>query len=300
TKLWNAARFLQMNECAVPADFDPETVTQALSQWILHEASQAEVAITEALDSYRFHDAASAIYQFTWNIYCDWFLEFAKPTFQGEDEAAKAEIRATASYVFDRILVLLHPFMPFVTEELWAHMGDREDFVMRAEWTAPQITKKTAAGDLQFVIRLISEIRSVRTEMNVPPSARLPLVALEAGEGTTSRLSAFASLIEKVARIDHISHADAPPKGAAQIVVEGETYALPIADFIDLEAEVARLEKSMAKTQGEIDKIDKQLGNAKFVERAPEAVVAEKKEQKEGFATTLSELRAALDRLKSL
>ena len=257
-------------------------------------------AITTARETDRVDDAANAIYQFTWNIYCDWFLEFAKPVFQGEDEAAKAEIRATGAYVLDRILTLLHPFMPFVTEELWASTGRRDKFLMVSDWHAPVLEAPEADADLSFVIDLISEVRSVRTEMNVPPSAKLPLVALNVGEATKGRLTAFADLIERVARLEGISHAAEPPKGAAQIVVAGETYGLPIADFIDLSAEMARLEKSIGKTQGEIDKIDKQLGNAKFVERAPQAVVDEKKEQRAEFTGTLEKLTAALERLKAL
>ena len=300
TKLWNAARFVEMNECSVPEGYDPAAGTLPLAKWILHRASAAEAAITTALETYRFDDAANAIYQFTWNIYCDWFLEFAKPVFQGEDEAAKAEIRATGAYVLDRILTLLHPFMPFVTEELWASTGRRDKFLMVSDWHAPVLEAPEADADLSFVIDLISEVRSVRTEMNVPPSAKLPLVALNVGEATKGRLTAFADLIERVARLEGISHAAEPPKGAAQIVVAGETYGLPIADFIDLSAEMARLEKSIGKTQGEIDKIDKQLGNAKFVERAPQAVVDEKKEQRAEFTGTLEKLTAALERLKAL
>ncbi|MEM9420940.1 MAG: valine--tRNA ligase [Pseudomonadota bacterium] len=300
TKLWNAARFAQMNECAVPEGFDPTAVQLPLAKWILHQASATEAAITKALEAYRFDDAANAIYQFTWTIYCDWFLEFAKPVFQGEGESAKTEIRATGAYVLDRILTLLHPFMPFVTEELWALTAKRGQFLMQSDWQAPTVIAPEADADLSFAIELVSAVRSVRTEMNVPPSAKLPLVALNVRDETKERLGGFTDLIERVARIDGISHDTAPPKGAAQIVVAGETYALSIADFIDLEAEVARLEKSMAKTQGEIDKIDKQLGNAKFVERAPHAVVDEKKEQRATFNETLEKLMMALERLKAL
>lgn len=300
TKLWNAARFAQMNECAAPAGFDPATVSTALNRWIVHEAGQAEQAVTAAIEAYRFNDAANAIYQFTWNIYCDWFLEFAKPVFQGDDEAAKAETRATGAWALDRILTLLHPFMPYVTEEIWAETGERDKFLMLSAWTAPVIENADAAADLQYVIRLVSEIRSVRTEMNVPPSAKLPLVALEVAPATQARLDGFADLIGRVARIDTIDQATTPPKGAAQIVVDGETFALPIADFIDLAAEMARLGKSIEKTQGEIDKIDKQLGNAKFVERAPAAVVDEKKELRADYTGTLENLTAALARLEAL
>ena len=300
TKLWNAARFCQMNECAVPEGFDPAGVSLPLNQWIIHEVCAAEGAIVEALEAYRFNDAASAVYQFTWNIFCDWFLEFAKPVFQGDDETAKAETRATAAWTLDRILILLHPFMPFVTEELWAQTADRDDFVMRATWQGPGIENSEAAADLNWVIALVSEIRSVRTEMNVPPGARLPLVAVGADDALTKRLGNFSELVKRLARIETIDAADTAPAGAAQIVVDGVTYALPIADFIDLDAEKARLTKDIDKTTSEIDKIDKKLSNQNFVVKAPPEVVEEQHTRRADFTATREKLEAALARLEAL
>ena len=300
TKLWNAARFAQMNECAVADGFDPAAVNTPLAQWILHEASAAETAITTALDSYRFDDAAIAIYQFTWNIYCDWFLEFAKPVFQGEDEVVKTEIRSVGAYVLDRILVLLHPFMPFVTEELWKETASRDQFLMLQDWNGAEITNEAAAANLNFVIDLISEIRSLRAEMNVPPSARMPLTAVAVDEETKARLETFSGLIERLARVDGITTASEPPKGSAQIVVAGDTYALAIADFIDLEAEKARLQKSIDKTSGEIKKIDGKLSNERFVANAPKDVVEEQHTRRADFTATLEKLNAALARLEAL
>ncbi|RFB05966.1 valine--tRNA ligase [Parvularcula marina] len=300
TKLWNAARFAEMNECAVAEGFDPAKVQTPLAQWILHEASAAEAAITTALDNYRFDDAANAVYQFTWNIYCDWFLEFAKPVFHGEDEAAKAEIRSVGAYVLDRILVLLHPFMPFVTEELWAQTGKRDGFVMLADWQGPGIENPQAAADLNAVIELISEIRSLKAEMNIPPSVKMPLTALSADDVTKARLTGFTDLIERLARIEGISFAEEPPKGAAQLVVGGVSYALAIADFIDLDAEKARLTKEIGKTEGEIKKIDGKLSNENFVSRAPKEVVEEQHARREAFTADLEKLKAALSRLEAL
>ncbi|WP_370334907.1 valine--tRNA ligase [Parvularcula marina] len=300
TKLWNAARFAEMNECAVAEGFDPAKVEAPLAQWILHEASAAEAAITTALDNYRFDDAANAVYQFTWNIYCDWFLEFAKPVFHGEDETAKAEIRSVGAYVLDRILVLLHPFMPFVTEELWAQTGKRDGFVMLADWQGPGIENPQAAADLNAVIELISEIRSLKAEMNIPPSVKMPLTALSADDVTKARLTGFTDLIERLARIEGISFAEEPPKGAAQLVVGGVSYALAIADFIDLDAEKARLTKEIGKTEGEIKKIDGKLSNENFVSRAPKEVVEEQHVRREAFTADLEKLKAALARLEAL
>ena len=300
TKLWNAARFTQMNECAVAPGFDPATVESPLAKWIVHEVCAAEAAITTALDNYRFDDAAAAVYHFTWNVYCDWFLEFAKPVFQGEDEAAKTEIRSVAAWTLDRILVLLHPFMPFVTEELWGQTAKRDGFLMQAAWQGPGLTYEAAAADLNIVIELISEIRSIRAEMNVPPSARMPLTAVAVSDEVKARLETFRGLIERLARIEGVAFEAEPPKGAAQIVVGGDTYALAIADFIDLEAEKARLKKEIDKTNGEIKKIDGKLANEKFVAKAPKEVVEEQHTRRADFTATLEKLNAALARLEAM
>ncbi|MGV6819189.1 MAG: valine--tRNA ligase [Parvularcula sp.] len=300
TKLWNAARFAQMNECVQPKGFDPKAVTSPLCRWIIHEADATEKALETALDTYRFDDAANTIYQFTWNIYCDWFLEFAKPVFHGEDELAKAETRATGAWALNRILTMLHPFMPFVTEEIYQQTDKRDGFLMSQPWQGGGCEAPDAAAALNFTIDLISGIRSVRTEMNVPPKAQLPLVAISADKETRARLDQFGPLIGRLARVDAIIHSDEAPKGSAQIIVGGVTYALPIADFIDLGAELARLEKEISKTEGEIKKIDGKLGNDKFMAKAPENVIAEQHSRKAAFTATLEKLEAALARLKSL
>jgi valyl-tRNA synthetase len=300
TKLWNAARFVQMNECRVADGFAPADVQRPLNQWILHECSVAAREIEAALAAYRFNDAANAIYQFTWNIYCDWFLEFSKPVFHGEDEGAKAETRSTAAYVLDRILIMLHPFMPFVTEELWQRTADREGHLIRAEWSLPEFDFAESAADLGALIAIVSEIRSVRTEMNVPPSARMPLVAVAPSESTQRRLEQFREVIERLARTEGLNVSGTVPTGAAQLVVGGETFALPIADFIDLEAEKARLGKEIAKIDGELAKIDGKLANENFVSRAPAEVVEEQHARRETFAADRDKLQGALRRLEAL
>ncbi|WP_031553888.1 valine--tRNA ligase [Parvularcula oceani] len=300
TKIWNAARFVEMNEASVPEGFDPAALKLPLNRWIAHEATEARAQVTSALEAYRFDDAAQAAYRFTWNLYCDWALELSKPILNGEDAAAKEETKATLAWALDRILVLLHPFMPFVTEELWAQTGERDGFLMLEDWSAPDLRDEAAAGDVRFAIDLISEIRSLRAEMNVPPSARLPLVALGADAETQRRLKDQAPALRQLARIEDITLADTPPQGAAQIVTGGVTYALPVAEHIDLSAELARLEKEIGKTESEIGKIDNKLANEKFVSRAPKEVVDEQHTRRADFTATLEKLQAAKARLEAM
>ncbi|MBB4659231.1 valine--tRNA ligase [Parvularcula dongshanensis] len=300
TKIWNAARFVEMNGASVPEGFDPTALKQPLNRWIAHEATEARAAVTASIEAYRFDDAANAAYRFAWNVYCDWALELAKPILNGEDEAAAAETRATLAWALDRILVLLHPFMPFVTEALWKETGTRDGHLMLARWEAAAVRDEAAAAEMAFVIALVSEVRSVRAEMNVPPSAKLPLIALGADEATHDRLAAQAPAITALARLSGIEEADAPPAGAAQIVVEGRSYALGVAEHIDLAAENARLDKEIGKTRGEIAKAEGKLGNERFVQNAPEAVVAEERERKAKFTAQLEKLEAAKARLAAL
>ncbi len=300
TKIWNAARFVEMNEASVPEGFDPAALKLPLNRWIAHEATEARAQVTSALEAYRFDDAAQAAYRFTWNLYCDWALELSKPILNGEDTAAKEETKATLAWALGRILVLLHPFMPFVTEELWAQTGERDGFLMLQDWSAPDFRDEAAAGDVRFAIDLISEIRSLRAEMNVPPSARLPLVALGADAETQRRLTDQAPALRQLARVEEITLADTPPQGAAQIVTGGVTYALPVAEHIDLSAELARLEKEIGKTESEIGKIDKKLANEKFVSRAPKEVVEEQHTRRADFSATLDKLQAAKARLEAM
>ncbi|ADM09653.1 valyl-tRNA synthetase [Parvularcula bermudensis HTCC2503] len=300
TKLWNAARFALMNEASLTPDYDPAEVKTPLCQWILHEVSATERRIDTALADYRFDDAAQAIYGFTWNIYCDWFLEFAKPVFAGDDQAAVTETRATAAFVLDRILVLLHPFMPYVTEELWGLTAERQDFLMRQTWQGPERTNPDAAEAVNFLIALISEIRSLRTEMNVPAKSRPALILIGVADPIAARVEEAKELIERLGRIEGIESADSLPEGALQFVVDGHSFALPVAESIDLAAEIDRLSKEQDKISGEIAKIDKKLANQNFVAKAPPEVVEEQHERRADFLATSEKLMAALERLRRL
>lgn len=293
TKIWNAARFCDMNECRVDANFNPNSVNLTLNRWIVGKVAEADAAMRGALDVYRFNDAASALYSFTWNTFCDWYLEFAKPVFSGEDAAAKAETRATAAWVLDQIVTLLHPIMPFITEELWQTRADRTTPLINAAWPeydAALIDAKVNA-EMDWVVRLISQIRAVRAEMNVPPKAKIPMQLKDAGPNAQAALATHRDLILRLAGL---SDADVltgeVPKGAVQDVLDEATIILPIADAIDLDAEKARLEKEIAKQDAEITRFEKKLGNEKFVANAPAEVV-------EGEREKLTEAHAARARL---
>ncbi|MEO1251347.1 MAG: valine--tRNA ligase [Pseudomonadota bacterium] len=301
TKLWNAARFAQMNDVKPDPAFDPASATLTVNQWIIHEANECANTVTRELEAYRFNDASGAIYRFAWNVYCDWFLELAKPVFQGSNEAAKAETRAAGAFALGTILKLLHPFMPFVSEELWDKLGF-DDALITAAW--PQADKglenADAAEEMQWAIDLITAIRSVRQEMNVPVAAKTPLVFTGGGDDAGKRLQIHDDVLKRLARLSEISVADASPKGAVQIVHGDAIAALPIADVIDLDAEKDRLAKERAKAEKEIAVIDKKLGNEKFVERAPAAVVEEQRSRRDGYVAELEKLKAAIARLEDL
>ncbi|MEQ8506014.1 MAG: valine--tRNA ligase [Rhodospirillales bacterium] len=293
TKIWNAARFCDMNECRVDPEFNPNSVNLTLNRWIVGKVAEADAAMRGALDVYRFNDAASALYSFTWNTFCDWYLEFAKPVFSGEDAAAKAETRATAAWVLDQIVTLLHPIMPFITEELWQTRADRATPLINAAWPeydAALIDAKVNA-EMDWVVRLISQIRAVRAEMNVPPKAKIPMQLKDAGPDAQAALATHRDLILRLAGLSDAGVLTGEvPKGAVQDVLDEATIILPIADAIDLDAEKARLEKEIAKQDAEITRFEKKLGNEKFVANAPAEVV-------EGEREKLTEAHAARARL---
>jgi valyl-tRNA synthetase len=304
TKLWNAARFSEMNECRPVAGFDPWCVQSTLNKWILAKTAEAGEKVAAALDAYRFNDAANAAYAFVWNNFCDWFLEFAKPVFNGTDEAAKAETRATTAWVLDQILHLLHPFMPFVTEELWEKMSDnRAGRLIGARWPSHEsaLAAPEAEAEMDWVVRLISAIRSVRAEMNVPPAAKLALKLKGASAATKARLETHKPLILTLARLDSAEADDAQaPKGSVQVVVDEATAILPLAGHIDVAKEVARLEKEIAKLADDIGKTEKKLSNPAFVEKADPDVVAEARERMAELAVAKGKLAEALERLKEM
>jgi valyl-tRNA synthetase len=299
TKLWNAARFCEMNGCAVDADFDPGSAREPLNQWIVHEAGLAAAETTDALKSYRFNDAAAAVYKFAWNVFCDWHLELAKPVLGGPDGAAKTETQRTTAFVLAALLKLLHPFMPFITEELWAKTGRRASALIVARWPEAREFPPAAAAaeEINWMIGLISAVRSARAEMNVPAGAKIPLVAVAPDAACSLRLDSHREPIALLARLEAIHFAPSPPKGAVQIVHEGGVYALPLAGIIDLAAERARLAREIDKCDREIEGIDKKMSNPNFVERAPAEIVEEHRDRRLAFAERRDKLAAALKQL---
>ncbi|VAW23783.1 Valyl-tRNA synthetase, partial [hydrothermal vent metagenome] len=302
TKLWNAARFLEMNECARVADFDPKAVTMPLNNWILGATAAAVEAVTMAIEQYRFNESANAAYDFVWGTFCDWYIELAKPTLMGENEAAKSETRATAAYVLDQILKLLHPFMPFVTEQLWEQTGQngpaRKTMLVLADWPSlAGLGQKDADDEINWLVELISGIRSVRSEMNVPAGARIPMEVTDANPATRERLKTHQDAIMRLARISEITLVDNVPHEAAQLVLNEANFALPLGDVIDLAVEKARLSKEIAKLDAEIAKINNKLNNKQFIAKAPAEIITEQKNRRTDLSERRDRIVLALERL---
>jgi valyl-tRNA synthetase len=304
TKLWNATRFAEMNGAVRQAGFDPRKVKATVNRWIAGEVERTAAAVTAGMEAYKFNEAAGAVYEFTWGSFCDWYLELAKPVLDGADEAAKAETRATTAWALDQILKLLHPFMPFVTEALWERRGGEartgtEALLCLSAWPAFEGLADTEAdAEIGWLIALVSEVRSVRSEMNVPGGAKIPLVLVGAGKAARARADRYEETIKRLARIEAISFGRTPPKGAAQIVLSDMTAALPLAGVIDMDAERARLERDIARAEGEIAKVDAKLANADFVAKAPPEVVEENRERRAAFEAAVKKLRTALERME--
>ncbi|MHC2251206.1 valyl-tRNA synthetase [Bradyrhizobium embrapense] len=330
TKFWNACRFAEMNECVKPDSFDPKGAKETLNRWIAHETSRVTREVTETIEDHRFNDAAGAIYRFVWNVFCDWYLELAKPVLMGEEGAAKAETRAMIAWARDEILKLLHPFMPFITEELWAVTAKRDGLLVLAPWprkpgvTGEQLAAIATAGpvvdpiippviaaldadefsdpaaeaEIGWVVDLVTAMRSVKAEMNIPPSTLTPLVIVTTSDETRDRAQRWNDTIKRLARLSDISFADAAPEGAMQLLVRGEVVALPLKGVIDLAAERARLEKELGKADADIKRVDAKLSNEKFVANAPEELVDEEKEKRAAAQERRAKILEAIELLK--
>jgi valyl-tRNA synthetase len=317
TKLWNAARFCEMNGCETRADFDPAAVTHTVNKWIVAETARAAADVTANMEALRFNDAAGAAYHFVWDVFCDWYLEFIKPLLNGTDEGAKAEARMTAAWTRDQILKLLHPFMPYITEELWArtveHFSPRTSLLIEAEWPSPiwegadkssettlllnVLVNEDARAEMQWVIDLIAGVRSIRSEMNVPPAAKIALVLKDPSPVTRARLERHHGVIVTLARLSSADIADTIPQGSAQFVVGEAVAALPLGDVIDFAKERARLEKELKKAHDEIARFDAKLANEQFVSRAPEEILAEQREKRVEAVALAARLGEAIKHL---
>ncbi|MBO6949343.1 MAG: valine--tRNA ligase [Rhodospirillales bacterium] len=304
TKIWNAARFCEMNECKPVESFDPSKVTQPLNKWIVGKVVECERRTREAIEAYRFNDIATSIYQFTWGTYCDWYLELVKPVLQGEDATAKEETRATAAWALDQILKLAHPVIPFITEELWQSISaDRAQRLIETAWPEydDALIDSAVNAEIDWVVRLITQIRQVRSEMNVPPSAKVPMYLKEPGAAAAGFLKAHNELVMRLARLERaeILQGDVP-KGAVQDVIDEATIILPIAEVIDLDAERARLEREIAKQDKEIQRFEGKLGNEKFIANAPEEVVETERERLAEAKQVREKLEEAHNRLSAV
>lgn len=298
TKLWNAARFAEMNGVALDPNYDPLAARVTVNRWIAGETARTEALVRKALNEYKFNEAAAALYQFVWNVFCDWYLELIKPILNGTDEAAKAETRATTAWVMDQILLLLHPFMPFVTEELWQQTAKRGQWLIASDWPAYKGLGDAAAdAEMEWVIRFVSEVRSVRAEMNVPAGAKIGCVLVSANSDTRRRADAWENEIMRLARLSSITFEDSVPKASAQIVLNEATVALPLEGVIDFAAEKVRLVKELEKIAKDTAAIDGRLNNPGFVAKAPPEVLEESRERKAELESRKAKVDEALTRL---
>ncbi|MPR08095.1 valine--tRNA ligase [Microvirga tunisiensis] len=303
TKIWNAARFAEMNECRRVAGFDPKSVKETLNKWALSECAKAINEVASGIQSYKFNEAAGAAYRFVWNVFCDWTLELSKPVLQGADSPAKDETRATIAFILDEICKLLHPIMPFLTEELWEVKGQegpkRETILALAPWSnLDDLIDPQAEAEIGWVVDLVTEIRSARSETNVPAGAQIPLVLVASSADVKARAERWGDIVRRLARISDISYADAAPKSSIQLLIRGEVAALPLEGVIDLDAERARLAKEIQKLDVDVGKIDAKLGNADFIKRAPEEVVEEQRERRDEALARKAKMEEALGRLR--
>jgi valyl-tRNA synthetase len=303
TKLWNAARYAEMNGCTPVAGFAPTALRLILNRWIASAVADCAAAITASLDAFRFDEAAGRLYQFVWGTFCDWYIEFTKPLLQGADERARTETQATTAWVLEQILHLLHPIMPFVSEELWHSLaGNQAGMLISARWPelSTGFTDRDAAAEMEWVVAAIAAIRAARAEFNVPPSVRVPLFYRDAEPFAAERLARHAEHFVRLARVDRIEEATAVPVGSVQIVVEGATLVLPLGAVVDLSREKARLEKEIGRLDAELARIAAKLGNPQFVSKAKPEIVEDQRERAADAARDRDRLRAAYERLAAV
>jgi valyl-tRNA synthetase len=302
TKFWNATRFAQINGASLPTDFDPASVKQTVNRWMLGELGRANRTVDGAITGFRLNEAANTLYEFIWGMLCDWYVELTKPILQGEDGLAKDETRAVTAFVLREVAKLMHPVTPFITEEIWDKLGHRAEHgaLIGQPWPVPTAPDEAADAEIGWLIKVISDIRSARAELNVPAAAKLKLLVVGANEATRQRIRTHQAVIERLARVEGIeSDATTAPRSALQIVVGEATYALPVGEVIDLATESVRLQKEIKKLADEVAKIDAKLGNAAFISRAPEEVVEEQRERRIQAEQTRLRLSTALERLRA-
>ena len=302
TKLWNAFSFAEHYAIPYPGDPARPAATLTLNKWIIGETGKLRETVDAALHAYRFNDAADALYAFTWGKVCDWYLEFSKPILQGEDAAAKLETEQTLRWVLDQCLILLHPIMPFITEELWGQADTRAKMLCHADWPTygSELVDADADREMNWVIGLIDNTRSARAQVHVPAAAQVPLLVTGLDAKGQSAWDNNAALIQRLARIDSLTHVDAFPKGCVTIPMEGGTFGLPLAGLIDVAAEIARLEKTSQKLAKELGGLRGRLNNPAFVASAPDEVVEEARANLALRENEDTQIKAAIARLQEL
>ena len=301
TKLWNSARFGEMNECALPADFDENGVKHPVNRWIVAKVKEATVELTENLDNFRFSDAANTVYQFVWGAFCDWYIEMIKPILYGSNEEEKAETRAAFAWVLNRILVILHPFMPFITSELWNNTGTRSERLINVSWPKNESFDTAAIGDIEWVIELIGSIRSLRAEMNLPAGAKLTVLLKGANADSLAHLLRFKPIICSLARLEDIcGYEDEITPDMVQSVFREASLLIPLKGVVDFAAERERLQKELAGLEQNLAGYERKLSNPSFVERAPAAVVEEEKRRRAEALENKAKVEEALARIVGL
>ncbi|WP_413219826.1 valine--tRNA ligase [Tritonibacter mobilis] len=307
TKLWNAVRFAEMNEVfadAVPQlSVDQLAPKAAVNAWIIGETARVREAVDEAMEGFRFNDAAQALYGFVWGKVCDWYVELSKPLLQGDDAEAQAETRATMRWVMDQCMILLHPIMPFITEELWGATGSRDTMLVHADWptyTAADLVKPAADAEMNWVISVIENTRSARAQMHVPAGLYVDMLVTDIDAAGQAAWDANETLIKRLARIESLSKVETAPKGCVSISAPGASFLLPLADIIDIDGEKARLEKSLGKLAKELGGLRGRLNNPKFVASAPDEVVEEARENLAAREEEETKLKEALARLAEI
>ncbi|MEC8581861.1 MAG: class I tRNA ligase family protein, partial [Pseudomonadota bacterium] len=302
TKLWNAARFAEMNE-AIGSDGALPQPSETVNKWILGETAKVRETVDDALTGYRFNDAANALYAFVWGKVCDWYVELSKPLLMNGTDAQKAETRQTMAWVIDQCLILLHPIMPFITEELWGTLGERQKMLVHGDWptyTSAELLDADADREMNWVINLIEGVRSARAQMHVPAGLYVPMVVTEIDAAGDAAWANNETLIKRLARIESLEKVSDMPKGCVTIPADGATFGLPLADIIDVAEEIARLEKTLGKLGKEIGGLKGRLSNPKFAESAPAEVVEETRDNLTAREEEEAILKSALTRLKEI
>jgi valyl-tRNA synthetase len=280
--------------------FAPADCRLTVNRWIVAAVSDCAAAVTAALDAYRFDEAASRLYHFVWGTFCDWYLEFTKPIMQGEDAAARAETQAVTAWVLGRTVHLLHPVMPFITEEIWEHLGGSEaGTVIAARWPdfLPDNVDPAASAEMEWIVQAISAIRALRAEMNVPPASRVPLLIRDAEAIAMQRIERHREHFVRLARVEEFAPVATMPPGGVQIVVEGATLILSLGEVVDLARERERLQKEIGRLDAELAKIAAKLANPNFLAKAKAEVVEEQREREADATHDRDRLKAAYERL---